>query len=147
MDKLVIGLLGAFAGLATAGSAQAATAPTPNPAEGLNNAVSYAELLEPVPNAVDLLKADDAARAMQQSKDGVQQVDYYGGYEGGYHRGYDRGYAPRYEHHHHHHYGERYGYYRRGPSQHHHHHHHYDRYRGRNDFIGIPGVGGFVVGR
>ena len=143
MDKLVVGLLGAFAGLATAGSTQAATAPAASPAGGLTNVASYADLLEPVPNAVELLKADDAARAMQHPADDVQQIDYRGGYYGGY----DRGYGPRYEHHHHHHnYGERYGYYRRGPYNHHHHHHH-QNYRGRNDFIGIPGVGGFVVGR
>lgn len=153
MDKLVIGLLGAVAGLATAGSAQATTSPAANPAEGVNSVASYAELLDPIPNAVETLKADDAARPMME---GVQQADYDGGYNrgyGGYNRGYRGEYGPGhgYQHHHHHHhrYGDRYGYYHRpGPSYHHHHHHRYERhYRSRNEFIGIPGVGGFVVGR
>ncbi len=151
MDKLVIGLLGAVAGLATAGSAQAMTSPAANPAEGVTTAASYAELLDPIPNAVETLKADDAARAAQPTMEGVQQADY-DGYNRGYRGGYGREYGYQHHHHHNHYrYGERYGsYHRPGPSYHHHHHHHHrydNRYRGRNEFIGIPGVGGFVVGR
>ena len=58
MDKKTLGLLGAVAGLAAAGSAHAANAPVPNPAEALQ-ASSYADLLAPVQNAAALLKADD----------------------------------------------------------------------------------------
>ena len=55
MDKKIAALLGAAAALTTVGSVQAATAP----AAQLQPATSYRDLLEPVPNAVALLRADD----------------------------------------------------------------------------------------
>src|ERR1700739_3620136 len=51
MDQKIAGLLGAVAGLATAGAAQAAIEPAPNASEALH-ASSYADLLTPVPNAI-----------------------------------------------------------------------------------------------
>ena len=133
MDKMTAGLLGAVAGLATIGTAQASTPPATAPTQNLQ-AASYVDLLEPIPNAVELLKADNAARIQDELSSGsFQLADYYGDD--------DRGdYRPRYHHHHHHNYGERYGYYRR--NDHHHHHHHHN-----NSWIGVPGVGGFVVHR
>ncbi len=64
MDKKTAGLLGAVAGLAAMGTAQAAIAPGPNPMEALH-AASYADLLAPVSDAVAVMKADDALRAQQ----------------------------------------------------------------------------------
>ena len=61
MDKKIAGLLGAVAGLATMGAANAAVQ-TPATDSPLPAAASYAELLAPVGNAPELLVADDAAR-------------------------------------------------------------------------------------
>lgn len=129
MDKTIAGLIGAVAGLATASGAQAAVNP-PTPSEALN-ASSYADLLAPIANPVELLKADNAARAQepQPAADFLVAQAYYP-YTGYYPYTY-----PYYHHHHHHHH--HHAYYRR----HHHHHHH------NSAFIGIPGVGGVVVPR
>jgi hypothetical protein len=129
MDKKIAGLLGAVAGLATVSSAQAAISPAPNPSEALQ-ASSYADLLAPIPNAVTLLKADDAARAQQPAAKAVDDIQLAQGY-----------YHHHHHHHHHHHsyrYGPPYPYYRHGYHHHHHHHH--------GAFIGVPGIGGVVVG-
>ena len=130
MDKKIAGLLGAVAGLATVGT-QAAIPPVPAP-EGLQTS-SYADLLAPIPNAVEALQADNAARARN-----IELAQYY--YNGPYGNPYNgpaygypnSGYYnyPNYHHHHHHN-----NYY-----AHHHHHHH-----NNSAFIGIPGVGGVVV--
>jgi hypothetical protein len=123
MDKKIVGLLGAVAGLATVGSAQAAISPAPTPSEALQVS-SYADLLAPIPNAAELLKADDAADAQKPvaAADDVQLAQTF---------------RPFYHHHHHHHSYYGYGFSR---SYHHHHHHHH------HAFIGIPGIGGVVVG-
>jgi hypothetical protein len=110
MDKKLAGLLGAVAGLATIGSAQAATGPTADSSEAMQ-ASSYADLLAPVPNAKEALKADDEARAQQAAKVELAQYYYY--------------YGPpfySYHHHHHHHHWRRY--------YHHHHHHHHHHWWG-----------------
>ncbi|MBO0758817.1 MAG: hypothetical protein J2P54_23465 [Bradyrhizobiaceae bacterium] len=91
MDKTIVGLLGAVAAVTSLDSAQAATAPQSDPMQ----ANTYAELLDPIPNAVALLIADDAARS---AKPEDLQV-------------------ARHHHHHHHRYHRRY--------RHHHHHHHH----------------------
>jgi hypothetical protein len=121
MGKTSVGLLGAVAGLATMGAAQATTPPAINPAGALH-AASYAELLRPVHNASELVKADSAARAQERMNPrDVQTVEYY--YRG----------APPVAHHHHHHHHA-------AVRHHHHHHHHHHQVR-----IGVPGVG-VVVG-
>ena len=110
MDKKIAALLGAVAGVATMGSAQAATGPADNSSDALQ-ASSYADLLAPVPNAVEALKADDA-RAQEAAAE-VQLAQYY-----------PYPYPPpyyRYRHHHHHHH---HAYWRRYHHHHHHHHHH-----------------------
>jgi len=124
MDKKIAGLLGAVAGLATMGAAQAATQPAANPSEALQ-ASSYADLLAPIPNAAAVLRADDAARAEAPASgamEGIQVVQAYYPYQ------------PYYRHHHHHHHR-----YTRRYSHHHHHHH--------GVLVGVPGAGAVVIGR
>ncbi len=116
MDKVTATMLGALAGAAVAGTAQAANAAAPAPYT--TAASSYADLLAPIPNAAALLKAEDAARNAAPHIELAQaylQFQYgppppppppYYGYPG-----------PYYHHHHHH------RYYR-----HHHHHHHHHGY-------------------
>jgi hypothetical protein len=123
MDKRTAGLLGAVAGLAAMGSAQAATAPAAGPSQTLQVA-SYADLLAPVQNAVEVMRSQDATRDQQTMGDVQLADDYYGAPSG-----------PRYHHHHHHHH-HRQVYYR-----HHHHHHHQ-----QGTFVGIPGGGGIAIG-
>lgn len=130
MDPKIAGLLGAVAGLATMSTAQAATGPAPDPAEALQVS-SYAELLAPISNAAAVLQADNAARA--KSAEHGNEVElaqaYYTPYYSPPYR-YPYRY-PLYNYHHHHHHNA---------YAHHHHHHH------NNAFIGIPGIGGVVVG-
>jgi hypothetical protein len=59
MDKKLVGLLGAAAALTTLTAAQAAPVSGSEPPQ----ATSYRDLLDPIPNAVPLLKADDARLA------------------------------------------------------------------------------------
>ena len=92
MDKRLTGVLAAAATVATVGAAQA-----------LPQATSYAELLGSVPNATDVLKADDQARA-ERGEGKVQLVQFY-----------------HHHHHHHHHH-------RVFIRHHHHHHHHHHRF-------------------
>ena len=66
MDKKIAGLLGAAAALATVGGASAANA-TEVPGNPGNPAANYRELLNPVPNALAALKADDARRANEST--------------------------------------------------------------------------------
>jgi hypothetical protein len=121
MDKKIVGLLGAVGALASLNGAQAAT--SPDPTEVLR-ATSYAELLEPIPNAAEKLRAVDET----QSAPNVQTAQLVFGYH-------------HHHHHHHHHHGFYRGYgprvfiapgyrYRRYHHHHHHHHHHgfYRRY-------------------
>jgi hypothetical protein len=114
MEKKIAGLLGAVATLGTFGAAEAATAPPPAPIDVLR-ANSFADLLEPIPNAATLLQAiDDSAPAA--SADGNIQLA---------------------QHHHHHHHHSQYRRYaprivvvpRRRHHHHHHHHHHHSQYR------------------
>jgi hypothetical protein len=107
MDKTLAGLVGAVATLTTM-NARAAP-PQSDPGRVLR-VRSYAELLEPVPNALAVLKADDAAR--NEARTTLQKTQYY------------------YHHHHHHHGFYGYGFY--PPCRfgyHHHHHHHHGYYR------------------
>jgi hypothetical protein len=93
MDKKLVGLLGAAAALTTMTSAQAAPAQTTEPAQ----ATSYRELLDPIPNALPLLKADDARLAQTPVQEGTKlaQVSIQVGHHHHHHR--------RRHHHHHHH--------------------------------------------
>ena len=120
MDKKIAGLLAAAGALASLGSAQAAT--PADPAEMLK-VKSYAELLDPIPNASAVLDAVD--RAAGDPGANVQLAQFFE-----YHH---------HHHHHHHHHGFYRGYggprvvvvpgYRRFYHHHHHHHHHHGFYR------------------
>jgi hypothetical protein len=59
MDRKISGLLGAVAGFAMVGAAQASPEPTSPPT---TPARSYAELLGPIANPIEQLQADNAAR-------------------------------------------------------------------------------------
>src|ERR1700675_4708198 len=102
MDKKIAGLLGAVGALASLNSAQAAAPPDP---AAVLNAQSYADLLNPIPNAKATLDAVDEAYDQAGTSFQVAQND---------------------RHHHHHHHS-----YRRerrivvAPRRHHHHHHHH----------------------
>ena len=65
MDKRIAGLLGAAAALTTVTAAQAA-APAQTQA---TEPTSYRDLLNPVPNAVAVLRADDAQAAQKTEED------------------------------------------------------------------------------
>ena len=126
MEKKIAGLLGAVAALGALNASQAAPAPTPSE---ILKANSFAELLEPIPNAAALLKVVDESRPDPSAEGNVQLAQYY--------------YHHHHHHHHHHHafyprYGYPYGYggevvvvpgYRRYYHHHHHHHHHHSFYR------------------
>ena len=124
MEKKIAGLLGAMATLGAFNGAEAAPAPSPAPTDILR-ANSFADLLEPIPNAAALLRAVDESRPAQSADENVQLAQYY------YHH---------HHHHHHHHAWRRYEYdepriivvpprYRYYHHHHHHHHHHHSFYR------------------
>jgi hypothetical protein len=92
MQNKMTGLLGAVAALGALSAVQAAPAPEPSDALKVS---SFAELLQPIPNAAAQLKAMDEAQPAERT---IQLA---------------------YHHHHHHH-----RYWRRR-HHHHHHHHHY----------------------
>ncbi len=96
MDKRIAGLLGAAAALTAVSSAQAAAPAALEPAS------SYRDLLEPVPNALALLKNEDT-QSGTAATGGETKLAYHH-----HHHRYWRNY-----HHHHHRYW------------HHHHHHHW----------------------
>ena len=122
MEKKIAGLLGAVAALGALGTAQAA--PTPAPGDALK-ANSFAELLEPIPNAAALLRAVDASRPTPPADGNVQLAQFYHHHH--HHHHHHHSFYPRYG------YGPGYGYgqgivvapgYRRYYRHHHHHHHH-----------------------
>jgi hypothetical protein len=97
MDKKIAGLLGAAAALTTMTGAQAAPA---QPTE-LAPATSYRDLLDPVPNALPMLKADDARLAQKSTADEVAQISVQLGHH--HHHHHHVVVVPRRHHHHHHH--------------------------------------------
>jgi len=100
MFRKLMGLLGALTTLSGTGAATAA----PAPADSMQ-VESYADLLKPIPNALALLQASDAAKFQAQARgDDEANVE-----------------LAQYHHHHHHHHWRR--------SYHHHHHHHHHHWR------------------
>ena len=118
MDKKIAGLLGAVATLGAMNAAQAAPTPSPAPSDVLR-ANSFADLLEPIPNAAALLQAVDESAPAPSANENVQLAQIY------------------IEHHHHHHHHHAYRRYAprvivvppRFRRHHHHHHHHHSFYR------------------
>ncbi len=107
MDKKVLGLATAVAALTPVGAAQALPASNP----GTLQARSFAELLAPIPDAVEKLKASDAVLTERDADAAkVEQAQYYY-----HHHHHHRFFRPFFRHHHHH-------FYRR----YHHHHHFYN---------------------
>lgn len=100
MDKKIAGLLGAVGALASLSTAQAAT---PTDTNEVLKAGTYADLLEPIPNAMAALKAVDEAGVATHN---VQL-------------------AQAHHHHHHHHASHRDRRIVVTPRRHHHHHHHH----------------------
>jgi hypothetical protein len=112
MDKKIAGLVGAVSALATITAVEAARAQ--NVTEVLS-ARSYAELLQPIPNAVALLMAAEAADAARAKPEAGQDPNVKLAQYGDHHHHHHH---RRYHHHHHHHRWFRH--------HHHHHHHHHD---------------------
>src|ERR1700722_13475810 len=110
MDKTIMGLLGGASALALLGGSQASAAPTGDGVNLLQPARSFAELLEPIPNAENVLRAEnERSNDIAGSEDKPMVVADY--YRHDYHHHY-------HDHHHHHHYYHHH-------YHHHHHHHHY----------------------
>jgi hypothetical protein len=105
MDKKIAGLLGAVGALASLNTAQAATPPDSN---DVLKAGSYADLLQPIPNAAEKLQAVDETQGVAPVQTAQLVIE------------------GRHHHHHHHHHA-----YHRDrrivvrPRRHHHHHHHH----------------------
>ncbi len=114
MDKKIVGVIGAITGLAALDSAAQAT-PAAQPSPDLMNARSFAELLDPIPNAVAALRASDAATARETQEQAV------GGLNGDVQVA---GYRHHHHHHHHHRVIRRIIRHITRPHHHHHHHHH-----------------------
>jgi hypothetical protein len=105
MDQKIVGIVGAIAGLASLDATQGAATAAPNP-DALKGAQSFAELLNPIPNALAMLQAADTAAASQApARDQAKQST-------------DVRVAEYHHHHHHHRYVK--------PRRHHHHHHHHN---------------------
>jgi hypothetical protein len=96
MDKRIAGLLGAAAALTTMTSAQAAPAPA-----GSGPVTSYRDLLDPVPNAVPLLQADNARLGETQANEKTEVAQITIGI--GHHHHHHHVRVRRHHHHHHHH--------------------------------------------
>jgi hypothetical protein len=113
MDKKIAGLLGAAAAFVTVGGVQAAALDS----NAGNAAPTYRDLLNPVPNAVEALKSDDASRASAPGTEKLEVAQVIIGV--GHH------------HHHHHHHHARAHVRILPPVHRHHHHHHHNTYYGR----------------
>ena len=118
MDKKIAGILGA---VATLGSFTAAEAgPAPAPADVLR-ANSYADLLEPIPNAVALLQAVDESpqlRRLKTSRWPSSTITHHHHHHHSFYRHHHSYYprvvvVPRYRRHHHHHHHHHHSFYRR----------------------------------
>jgi hypothetical protein len=110
MDKKIAGLLGAVAALGTLNAAQAT--PAPAPADVLQ-ANSFADLLQPIPNAKAQLQAVDEREPAPSASDNVQLAQFHHHHHHHHHSHWRRPVVIVVPHRHHHH--------------HHHHHHHYRR--------------------
>jgi hypothetical protein len=97
MGKKIAGLVGAMVTLGALNAAEAAPIASPAPADILK-ANSFADLLEPIPNAATLLRVVDESAPATSANENIQLAQYH-------------------HHHHHHHYRRR-----------HHYHHHHHRY-------------------
>lgn len=117
MDKKIAGLLGAVATLTSFTAAEAGPAPA---AADVLHANSFADLLEPIPNAVALLQAVDESTPVQPTGH-VQLAQFYHHHHHHHHSFYRHHHSyyphvvvvPRYRRHHHHHHHHHHSFYRR----------------------------------
>jgi hypothetical protein len=110
LDKTIIALLGGASALALLGGVGDAAS---LPQAGVNSvpaARSFSELLDPIPNAANILNA----QSEQAPDEGTAEAPMI--------------LAQYYQNHHHHHHH----YYRRRHHHHHHHHHHHQYYYNNN---------------
>jgi hypothetical protein len=119
MEKKIAGLLGAMATLGAFNAAQAAPTSSPAPTDVLR-ANSFADLLQPIPNAAALLQAVDESQPAPSADENVQLAQYYRHHHHHHHHSFYRRYAPRVV---------IVPRYRRYYRHHHHHHHHHSFYR------------------
>ena len=121
MEKKIAGLLGAVATLGALNAAQAAPTPSPAPTDVLR-ANSFADLLEPIPNAAALLQAIDESAPAQPADENVQLAQFYHQHQppsspsppSSPATAGASSWCPRYRHyHHHHHHHHHHGFYRR----------------------------------
>jgi hypothetical protein len=113
LDKTIMGLLGGASALALLGGSPASAASSVDDVNLLQPARSFAELLEPIPDAEKVLRAENARSndpAVSEERPMVV-AQYY------HHHHHHHHYHHHYHHHHHHHH-----YY------HHHYHHHHNYY-------------------
>jgi hypothetical protein len=112
MEKKIAGLLGAMATLGAFNAAEAAPMPSPAPTDVLR-ADSFADLLDPIPNAAALLKAVDESGPVSSADENIQLAQYHHHHHHGYRRYGPRiVVVPRFRHHHHHHHHHHHGFYR-----------------------------------
>jgi hypothetical protein len=116
MDKKIVGLIAAVSGLGTFGAAQASTPPAAD-VERVMNPQSFAELLDPIPNAVALLRAAGEGRAAAPDTSNVQVAWHH------HHHHHHHWYWHHHHHHHHHWYWHHH--HHNWWWWHHHHHHHW----------------------
>ena len=104
LDKTLISLLSGASALALLGGSQACAAPAVDEANVLQPARSFSELLDPIPNAENVLRAENE-RAADAAEKPMVVAEYY---------------------HHHHHYHHHYYHHHHHYDYHHHYHHHHD---------------------
>jgi hypothetical protein len=104
MGIKIAGLVGAMATLGAFNAAEAAPVPGPAPTDILR-ANSFADLLEPIPDAAALLRAVDESGPIASADENIQLAQYHHHHHSQYRR-----YSPRiivvprrFRHHHHHH--------------------------------------------
>jgi hypothetical protein len=104
LDKTIMGLLGGASALALLSGSQPAAASPLDEVSLLQPARSFAELLDPIPNAESVLRAEVERTSNDTSAQEKPMV------------------VAQYYHHHHHHYHHHHYHHHH---YHHHHHHHY----------------------
>lgn len=105
MLKRIIGLIGAITALGAPQAVQAG--PVAQPSNEVLKVSSYAELLDPIPNAAVVLKAvNETSTTAAEAR--IEKVQW--------HHHHHHWWRHRWYHHHHHHHWYHH---------HHHHHHHY----------------------
>ena len=105
MSSKTVGVMGVITAMAAASAGGGQAAPTNEPAVPV--AASYAELLTPIPNAVERLRLSDAEAASRPGR--LIEAQY-------------APYPVPADHHHHH------NWRRHRRHHHHHHHHHHSNY-------------------